>query len=80
MNGFAKTRTVIICDKNIGTPILVTGMDYEKMKALMQTSRQESTAQRNPEGKEFPKSDSSPDWKYLDYTAKRHIAAWKECI
>jgi hypothetical protein len=51
------------------------GMDYEKMKALLETSREESTAQRNPEVKEFPHPDSRPDWKYLDHVAKERIAA-----
>ena len=45
------------------------------MKALMETTREESTAQRNPELKEFPKPDSRPDWKYLDYVTKGRIAA-----
>ena len=45
------------------------------MKALMETSREESTAQRKPELKEFPKPDSRPDWKYLDYVTKDRIAA-----
>ena len=46
------------------------------MKALMETSREESTAQRKPQVKEFPKPDSGPDWTYLDYdTAKERIAA-----
>jgi hypothetical protein len=40
-------------------------MDFEKMKALMETSREESTAQGKPEGKGFPKPDARPDWKYL---------------
>ena len=45
------------------------------MKALMETSREESSAQRKPELKEFPKPDSRPDWKYLDYVTKGRIAA-----
>ena len=40
-------------------------MDYDKMKALMETSRKKSAGQREPEPKEFPKPDSRPDWKYL---------------
>ena len=51
------------------------GMDYEKMKALLETSREESTAQRKPEVKEFPHPDCRPDWKYLDHVAKERIAA-----
>jgi hypothetical protein len=51
------------------------GMDYEKMKALLETSREESTAQGKPEVKEFPKPDSRPDWKYLDHLGKDRIAA-----
>jgi hypothetical protein len=51
-------------------------MDYEKLKALMETSREESTAQRNPELKEFPKPDSRPDWKYLDHDGWR--ASWPQ--
>ena len=40
-------------------------MDFEKMKALMAASREESAALRKPELKEFPKPDSRPDWTYL---------------
>jgi hypothetical protein len=50
-------------------------MDYDKMMALMEASREESTAQRKPQVTEFPKPDSRPDWKYLDYVAKERIAA-----
>jgi hypothetical protein len=50
-------------------------MDYEKMKALLETSREESTAQRKSQVKEFPHPDSRPDWKYLDHVAKERIAA-----
>ena len=51
------------------------GMDYEKMKALLETSREESAVQHKPEVKEFPKPDSRPDWRYLDHLAKDRIAA-----
>ena len=50
------------------------GMDYEKMEALLEASR-ESSVQRNPKVKEFPKPDSRPHWKYLDHMAKDRIAA-----
>ena len=50
-------------------------MDYEKMKALMEASREESTAQGKPNVREFAKPDSWSDWKYLDYIAKERIAA-----
>jgi len=51
-------------------------MDFEKMKALMEASREESAAHRKPELKEFPKPDSGPDWIDLGYdTAKERIAA-----
>jgi hypothetical protein len=50
-------------------------MDYEKMKALMEASRKESAVQRDPEVKEFPKPESSPDWKYLDAVANQRKAA-----
>jgi hypothetical protein len=50
-------------------------MDYDKMKALMGASREESSAQRKPEVKESSERDSRPDWKYLDYVAKERIAA-----
>ena len=51
-------------------------MDFEKMKALMEASREESAAQRKPQVEEFPKPDSGPDWIYLGYgTAKERIAA-----
>jgi len=48
-------------------------MDYDKMKALLETSREEATAQGKPEVKEFPKPHARPDWKYL--VAKDRIAA-----
>ena len=50
-------------------------MDYGRMKALMEASREGSAVQRNPEVTELPKPDSRPDWKYLDYVAKEQIAA-----
>ena len=50
-------------------------MDYDKMNALMEASREESAAQGKPEVKEFFKPDSRPDWKYLDRVAKDRIAA-----
>jgi hypothetical protein len=50
-------------------------MDYEMMKALMEANREELAVQRKPEVKEFPKPDSRPDWKYLDYLAKERMAA-----
>ena len=49
-------------------------MDYEKMKAFMEAGK-ESSAQRRPQVKEFPKPDSRPDWKYLDYVQKHRMAA-----
>ena len=45
------------------------------MKALLETSREESKAQRKPEVKEFAHPDSKPDWKYLNHIAKERIAA-----
>jgi hypothetical protein len=50
-------------------------MDYEKMKALMEASREESAVQRNPQVKELPKSQSRPVWKYLSAVAKERMAA-----
>lgn len=50
-------------------------MDYDQMKALMEARREASAVQRQPEVKEFPKPDSRPDWKYLDYLAKERMAA-----
>ena len=50
-------------------------MDYEKMKALMEASRERSLTQRSTQVKEFPKPDSKPDWKYLDSLAKEQMAA-----
>jgi hypothetical protein len=50
-------------------------MDYEKMKALMEVSREESAVQRDPELKEFHKPESRPDWKYLATVAKERMAA-----
>ena len=40
-------------------------MDYDKMKALMETSRKKSAGQRELEPKEFPNPDSRLDWKHL---------------
>jgi hypothetical protein len=55
---------------------LFIGMDYEKMKALMETSREKSAAQRKSQVKEFPKPDSGPDRTYLGYdVAKERFAA-----
>lgn len=46
------------------------------MKALMEMSREESTAQRESQVKEFPKADSGPAWTYLGYELiKERIAA-----
>ena len=51
-------------------------MDYEKMKALLETSRQASAAQHNSQVKEFPKPDSRPDSTDSGYgLAKERIAA-----
>jgi len=50
-------------------------MDYDKMKALMETSRKKSARQREPEPKEFPKPDSRPDWKYLGYASRERMSA-----
>ena len=50
-------------------------MDYDKMKALMEANREELAVQRKAEVKEFPKPDSGPDWKYLDYVPKERMAA-----
>jgi hypothetical protein len=51
-------------------------MDFEKMKALMEASREESAAQCKPQVEEFPKPDSGPEWTYLGYdAAKERIAA-----
>ena len=52
------------------------GMDFEKMKALVEASRDESAVQRKPELKEFPKPHSRPDWTHLGCDAqKERIAA-----
>jgi hypothetical protein len=48
-------------------------MNYEKMKALLEASREELAVQRNPE--EIPAPDSRPDRKYLDYSAEEQMAA-----
>ena len=56
-------------------PRHLVGMDYEKMKALLEASRQESTVQRKPEIKEFPRPDSRPDYKNLDHVVEHRIAA-----
>lgn len=55
---------------------LPMGMDYEKMKALMETNREEPAVQRKPQVTEFPKPDSEPDWTELGYDLiKERIAA-----
>ena len=50
-------------------------MDYDKMKALMETSRKKSAGQREPKLIEFPKPDSRPVWKYFVYVARERMAA-----
>jgi len=50
-------------------------MDYEKLKALMETSREASSAQRKPQVREFPKPDSRLVWKYLDFVPEERMAA-----
>jgi len=50
-------------------------MDYEMMKALMEANREGLAVQGKSEVKEFPKPDSQPDWKYLDYIRKERMAA-----
>ena len=50
-------------------------MNYEKMKTLMEASREEPPVQRNLEVKEFPKPESRPDWNDLDAVAKERMAA-----
>ena len=50
-------------------------MDYEKMKALMEASREPSSVLRKTQVQEFPKPESTPDWKYLDSVRKEQIAA-----
>ena len=50
-------------------------MDYEKMKALKEASRDESAPQRKAQVKEFPKPDARPDWKYLDQVPRERMAA-----
>lgn len=52
------------------------GMDFDKMKALMEARREESSAQRKSQVEEFPKPDSVSDWTYLGYdAAEERIAA-----
>ncbi len=55
-------------------PLVGMGMDYGKMKALMEASSEESVMLRKAKVKEFPEPDSSPDRKYLDYVAKDRMA------
>ena len=50
-------------------------MNYEKMKALLEASREELAVQRNPKLEEILAEDSRPDRKYLDYSAKEQRAA-----
>jgi len=49
-------------------------MDYEKMHALMEASREMPAGQRDPQLKESPKPDSSRIGKSLDSLAKEGIA------
>jgi hypothetical protein len=51
------------------------GMDYEKMRAMGEAKREEPQAERASPIKEFPNTDSTPDWKLLDNVAKKKIAA-----
>lgn len=78
------SHSLLLCPKKVkhlrgrrfGLRIALTsGMDYEKMKALMEASREESAVQRNPKVKEFRKPDSKPDWKYRAYVTKERMAA-----
>ncbi len=55
-------------------------MNYEKMKALMEASRDESAAQRKTQVKEFPKPESTPDWKYLDSVRKEPDCSLMEVL
>jgi hypothetical protein len=50
-------------------------MDYEKMRAMGEAKREEPQAERASPIKEFPNTDSTPDWKFLDNVAKKKIAA-----
>lgn len=45
------------------------------MKALMEATREESPERRNPQAKEFSKTESRQDWKYLEAIAKEGMAA-----
>jgi len=56
-------------------PLVGMGMDYDKMKTLIEASSEESVARRKPKVKEFPEPDSSLDWKYLGYVAKERMAS-----
>jgi len=50
-------------------------MDYDKMRALMETSRKRPAGQRQPKPKDIRKPDSRPDWKYFGYVARERMAA-----
>ena len=65
-----------LCRRRSGPLIApIDGMDYEKMKALAEASREGSAEQRGPELKKLPELDSRPDWKYLDHVSKERMAA-----
>lgn len=51
---------------------LIGGMDYEKMKAMMEANREEAAVERESKIKEFPAPDSQPDWK--SYVAEEKAA------
>ena len=53
-------------------------MNSEMMKALMQANREDLAVQRKPEVKDLSRTDSMPEWKYLDYIRKEWTAAeWR---
>ena len=74
-NGAVQQETTEVHRELTGFTEWSAVMDYDKMKALMGASRDESSSQRKPEVTELSTWDSRPDWKYLDYVAKERIAA-----
>jgi hypothetical protein len=51
-------------------------MNYDLLKAFLETSRTESAALCNSKREEYRKPDTRPDWKYWDYVAKQRVTAW----
>ncbi len=54
---------------------LLIGMDYEKMKALLEANHENGFARRMSQVKEFPKPDSRLEREHLDRVSEERVAA-----